>query len=168
MIKLAPVEAELSHHREAAQIVRVTRHTLFLRRNMYGIKLLFCVILYFATRSEADVRCGDESSSILSSETTVSIKSCAGDISIPGSIPGNLHLDLLRAGKLLNGEPLFRFNELEYSWIVNGTACWRYVIEGIRFDDTNPLFLRLSAIDTVSVVTLNDRVIGKTNNAFRR
>ena len=111
--------------------------------------------------------CGDLS--ILTSETSIMIRSCTGQFAVPGSIPGNLHLDLLRANKL-KGDPLYRFNEVEDSWVVsNATECWKYEISGIQLKDNmqDPMYIRFEAIDTVAVARLNGHLLGTMNNAFR-
>ena len=38
-----------------------------------------------------------------------------GSISVPAVVPGVVHLDLLRAGRI--GEPYYRYGELEQAWI---------------------------------------------------
>jgi len=40
----------------------------------------------------------------------------AGEISVPATVPGNAHLALMDAG-ILDTDPLFRYQETNYSWV---------------------------------------------------
>lgn len=95
------------------------------------------------------------------------LENCDGKVSIPASVPGLVHTDLLSAG-LVSENPYYRFNELEQSWI-SKEKCWKYSasfpLETLMSDV--PLFLELSGVDTIASVTLNDNYIGTTSNAFK-
>ena len=104
------------------------------------------------------------------------IESCDGKIQIPATVPGLVHTDLLTAG-VLNENPYYRFNELDQSWVAK-ESCWKYTTS-FSFDkeqsffhtngeESIPIFLRLSGIDTIATVTLNDQLIGSTSNAVLR
>ncbi|CAM9824466.1 unnamed protein product, partial [Ectocarpus fasciculatus] len=49
-----------------------------------------------------------------------------GTIAVPATVPGHVHLDLLAAGVLDEGDPYFGTNELAYSWVA--LTEWTYVL----------------------------------------
>ncbi|CAN0503445.1 unnamed protein product, partial [Ectocarpus sp. 12 AP-2014] len=49
-----------------------------------------------------------------------------GTIAVPATVPGHVHLDLLAAGVLHQGDPYFGTNELAYSWVA--LTNWTYVL----------------------------------------
>jgi beta-mannosidase len=105
----------------------------------------------------------------LNSQAGVSwtITNCDRSISIPGSVPGVVHTDLMSAG-VIKENPYYRFNELEQSWVSKET-CWRYeaVIDLSQFSSDEQVFLHLTGVDTVATLYLNEQEIGHTSNAFR-
>ena len=84
---------------------------------------------------------------------------------IPAQVPGCVHTDLLRAGRI--PDPFFADNELGLQWIEERE--WEY-----RTTFTVPAALRkervlelvADGLDTVATVTLNGRRIGRTDNMF--
>ncbi|MBA8793075.1 beta-mannosidase [Friedmanniella endophytica] len=90
-----------------------------------------------------------------------------GDRRVPAQVPGELHLDLLRAG--LIPEPFDGAHESELAWI--GRTDWTF---RARFDWTQAQHdaahrhdLVADGLDTVAVVRLNDAEIGRTANQHR-
>lgn len=84
--------------------------------------------------------------------------------SIPASVPGTVHTDLLAAG--LIDDPYLDDNESLQKWV--GLADWVYRCE---FDaDTQAQHARLvfAGIDTVADITLNGVALGGTRNMHRR
>ncbi len=85
---------------------------------------------------------------------------------LPAEVPGCIHLDLLRAGKIAN--PYFRDNEKHLQWI--GQTDWRYSRD---FDVPAEILayervlLRCEGLDTLASLSLNGRRIAKTDNMFR-
>ena len=84
--------------------------------------------------------------------------------SIPAQVPGVAHLSLMDAG-LLKGDPLYRYNELEWSWVAE--ADWTY--EG-SFNSTSAEVgatgaVRLEGLDTIASVSLNGVHLGDGNDA---
>lgn len=85
--------------------------------------------------------------------------------SIPATVPGSVHTDLLAAG--LIPDPYLNENEKLLSWI--GRKAWRYAaplpgVEG-NFDRVD---LVCDGLDTVATVRVNDVVLGETANMHRR
>ena len=48
------------------------------------------------------------------------LRNSNGSLSIPATVPGVVHLDLLRAKKI--AEPYYRYGELELAWVWPSTA----------------------------------------------
>ena len=98
------------------------------------------------------------------------LSTCAtsgGINSVAAKVPGNAHTDLMNA-KVLSGDPYFRFNEVNMSWVA--LQCWAYELTGLDFENqenNSPSMLRLEGVDTVGSVFLNNVLIGHCNNAFR-
>lgn len=85
---------------------------------------------------------------------------------IPASVPGCVHLDLLAAGRI--EDPYFRDNELKALWI--GETDWVYT-RTFEVPEEYPardrVVLRFAGLDTLATVTLNDTELGRTDNMFR-
>ncbi len=83
----------------------------------------------------------------------------------PAEVPGCVHLDLRRNGQI--PDPFFGTNELELQWIEERD--WEY---RARFKVTADLLseevveLVAEGLDTVATVTLNGKVIARTENMF--
>ena len=91
-----------------------------------------------------------------------------GSIVVPATVPGVIHLDLLRAG--LIDEPYYRFNEEAYRWIVYEPH-WTFT----KLFTPDPSLLHHAAVelafdglDTVAAVFLNGQQLASSNNMFRR
>ena len=96
------------------------------------------------------------------------VRNVNGSIVVPSSVPGVIHLDLLRAG--LISEPYYRFNEAAYRWIVY-EPYWTFTK---LFTPAPSMFkhatieLTFDGIDTVADVVLNGQYIASSHNMFRR
>lgn len=86
--------------------------------------------------------------------------------SIPATVPGVVHLDLLKARRI--PDPFFGRNEREVAWVYDRT--WVYER---RFDipadllERDRIVLRCEGLDTVATVELNGRHVADTANMFR-
>jgi beta-mannosidase len=83
------------------------------------------------------------------------------------SVPGCIHTDLLAAGKI--DDPYYRDNEDRQMWI--GETDWVYsrtFTVDQDFLDCDRVLLRCEGLDTLGTITINDTLIGKTDNQFRR
>ena len=86
---------------------------------------------------------------------------------IPAAVPGNVHTDLLAAGKI--PDPYYRDNEDRLQWI--GLADWEYrrmfsVPAGLLRCDA--VRLCCDGLDTLATIRINGRRVGQTDNMFRR
>jgi beta-mannosidase len=94
------------------------------------------------------------------------IPSSLRDISIPAQIPGCVHTDLIRAGKI--PDPYEDLNEYTLQWI--GRSDWEY---RTTFDADAKLFdheridLVFDGLDTIARIELNGSLIAQTQNMFR-
>ncbi len=85
-------------------------------------------------------------------------------VSIPATVPGSVHTDLLAAG--LIPDPYLDDNEIELTWI--GRTDWDYRTT-FRWDgaDESRVDLVCAGLDTVATVVLNDVEVGRTANMHR-
>jgi beta-mannosidase len=93
------------------------------------------------------------------------LSNCDGTVKVPGSMPGEVHTDLMQAD-LISHDPYFRFNELNMSWVAT-EDCWHYESAPFSLELDGDLYLRLQNVDSIASVYLNDFQIGDTYNTFR-
>ena len=98
------------------------------------------------------------------------VSNCDRTITVPATVPGVVHTDLINAG-VIKENPYYRYNELEQSW-VSKEKCWRYetVLNDKVFEHLSgkeDKILHLSGVDTVASFYINDQFLGQTDNAFR-
>ncbi len=84
---------------------------------------------------------------------------------MPATVPGAVHVDLLAAG--LIADPLVDRNEDELQWI--GRLEWRFVttFESEAAADGEHVEVVFAGLDTFATVSLNDVVLGRTENQHR-
>ncbi|XP_053779055.1 beta-mannosidase isoform X2 [Desmodus rotundus] len=95
------------------------------------------------------------------------IRSGNGSLALPAEVPGCVHTALFQRN--LIQDPYYRFNDLNYRWI--SLDNWTYSKEfQIPFDTSKwqKVNLVFEGVDTVAKVLLNNVLIGKTNNMFKR
>lgn len=88
-------------------------------------------------------------------------------VDVPVQLPAVAHTALMAAG-ILKGDPLYRFNELAWSWVAleNWTFVGRFSLntsDALLQDDA---LLTLDGVDTVANLTMNGVPIGIVNDAF--
>ncbi|MBI1258619.1 MAG: glycoside hydrolase family 2 protein [Chloroflexi bacterium] len=85
---------------------------------------------------------------------------------IPALVPGCVHMDLLRAGKL--EDPFYRDNEARQYWI--GESNWTYertfTVPAELFQNQRVL-LHCFGLDTLATVEINGAVVGIADNMYR-
>lgn len=84
---------------------------------------------------------------------------------LPATVPGCVHTDLLAADRI--PDPYYRDNENKLKWI--GETAWIYArIFNVpaRFLKQSKVILRCDSLDTITTISINGQVIGKTNNQF--
>ncbi|KAI0781895.1 glycoside hydrolase [Abortiporus biennis] len=98
------------------------------------------------------------------------LKNQNGSIVIPGSVPSQVHLDLLKSGIIT--EPLLGTNDFNQRWIVNDN--WTYTADisplthGIISDPSKKTLLVFYGIDTVANISLAGKPLAWVNNQFRQ
>jgi beta-mannosidase len=86
---------------------------------------------------------------------------------MPATVPGGVHTDLLALGKI--PDPFVGDNEKQVQWI--GDTDWEY---HYTFDATPEIlkeakqFLVCDGLDTLAEVSLNGKLLGKTDNMYRQ
>ena len=97
----------------------------------------------------------------LNSNWTLSYK----DGKVNASVPGDVSLDLYRAGKI--ADPYFGLNHKDQTWIH-----WNDYVYENKFDvsadilDKEEVLLEFDSIDTFAEITLNGKYLGNTENMF--
>lgn len=95
-----------------------------------------------------------------------SLRQSGKDEAVPATVPGNVHTDLLAAGKI--PDPFHRDNEEKLQWI--GAATWIY---SRSFDvpasllELRNVVLRCEGLDTIAEVRVNGKKAGFADNMFR-
>ena len=89
------------------------------------------------------------------------------DITAQGSVPGTVHTILLAANKI--PDPYFGFNDVNLRFLVKRN--WIFFKNFTLTPDilgSNKISIYLDQIDTIANITINQCLIGKTTNMFRR
>jgi beta-mannosidase len=83
--------------------------------------------------------------------------------SLPATVPGNIHDDLMRAGVI--PDPFYRLHERDVAWVDD--TDWRYtgrfLLNELPGRDAR---LRFEGLDTVAEIALNGRPLGSSDNMF--
>lgn len=101
-----------------------------------------------------------------------SVSGSSGNVSgAVATVPGNIYTDLWAAG-VLDGDPLYRDNELRFRWVAEEDS-WTYSASFDLADQAAMLQyeavqLECDGIDTVASVELNGQLLGRTENAHLR
>ncbi|KAI0935321.1 hypothetical protein AcW1_008721 [Taiwanofungus camphoratus] len=98
------------------------------------------------------------------------LKNANGSIVIPGAVPSQAHLDLLKAGIIT--EPLLGINDYTQRWIVNDN--WTYTADLTPFTESVGLqpftktLLVFYGLDTIANITVAGHPLAWVNNEFRQ
>ncbi len=85
---------------------------------------------------------------------------------IPATVPGCVHTDLRRAGKI--PDPFYRDNEKQIAWV--SKAAWTYTRHfdlPAEFVKSRHIELRCLGLETLAAIRINGAPIGATDNMFR-
>lgn len=86
---------------------------------------------------------------------------------IQATVPGSVHVDLLRAG--LIPDPVYADNEIRLTWIAESDWLYRRTF---NVDEAllqcERIFLQCEGLDTLATIRLNDEEIARTDNMHRR
>ncbi len=86
---------------------------------------------------------------------------------LPAAVPGCVHTDLLGLGRI--PDPFVGDNEKKVMWVAEQD--WEYSYMFIPSTDVlaeEKVFLVADGLDTLAKISLNGKVLGETNNQFRR
>jgi len=85
--------------------------------------------------------------------------------SIPATVPGCVHTDLLAAGEI--EDPFYRDNEERLQWI--GESGWIYerTFEVDAIPPDHRVLLRCEGLDTLATICVNDEEVGHADNMYR-
>lgn len=89
-----------------------------------------------------------------------------GSDSIPATVPGTIHTDLLAAGEI--PDPFYRKNERAVSWVSEANWIYRrsfYVSPELLA--RQHVLLRCEGLDTLATIRVNNVPVSKTDNMFR-
>ncbi|KAJ5621146.1 hypothetical protein N7510_005130 [Penicillium lagena] len=95
---------------------------------------------------------------------TVSNK--ALNISVPGHLPSDVHLDLWAAN--VTDDPYYGLNDFNLRWIANSN--WTYTSKPLRglLADSKSSWLVFNGLDTFTTIKVCGNIIGTTDNMFRQ
>jgi len=85
---------------------------------------------------------------------------------IPAQVPGNIHLDLLRAGRI--PDPYYADNEKQVQWV--GESDWIYrcdfrIAKALLGHER--VLLRCEGFDSLATIRVNGKKVARTENMFR-
>lgn len=85
---------------------------------------------------------------------------------VPATVPGSVYHDLLAGGRI--PDPFYRDNENEALKLMDNSFDYtRSFACPAELLDCDAVLLRCEGLDTLATITLNDQVIGKTDNMHR-
>jgi beta-mannosidase len=98
---------------------------------------------------------------------TWEVERVGGGPKVVATVPGQIQMDLLRAGEI--EDPYYRDRESEYAWIGESTWEYRRSFE-VSKEALTERSVRLvcEGMDTVCEISINGAEVGRTDNMFRR
>jgi beta-mannosidase len=85
---------------------------------------------------------------------------------LPASVPGGAHTDLLALGQI--PDPFFADNELRVQWVAESDWEYRKLFSAdAKKRPGEKTFLVCEGLDTLAEISLNGKLLGKTDNQFR-
>ncbi|PVH84994.1 glycoside hydrolase family 2 protein [Cadophora sp. DSE1049] len=93
------------------------------------------------------------------------LENASKNISVPATVPGSVHLDLL-AAKVI-GDPYYGLNEVNLRWVIGDV--WKYSRPiSMKADPNLSTYLEFDGIDTFASIKFCGKTIGSINNQFRQ
>ncbi|KAI2784258.1 glycoside hydrolase family 2 protein [Daldinia loculata] len=88
------------------------------------------------------------------------------DISVPGKVPSQTHLDLFAANII--DDPYHGLNDFDLRWVA--MADWNYTaqVAGLSKEEGLTTFLLFNGLDTFANISLCSKSVANTNNQFRQ
>jgi beta-mannosidase len=93
------------------------------------------------------------------------LKNSQRDIEISAEIPGSVFETLIKNNII--EDPFYGLNEDKVSWVYNSN--WEYYIDfdiPANFLNYSNIILRFYGLDTLAIISLNDKIIGSAENMF--
>jgi beta-mannosidase len=101
------------------------------------------------------------------SESAWTLSNDALNISVPGSLPSQAHLDLFAAGVI--GDPYHDLNDFNLRWVVWHNWTYSAVLSGLSGNSSSSsTWLQFNGLDTFVDISLCGRHVASTNNQFRQ
>lgn len=88
------------------------------------------------------------------------------NISVPGSLPSQAHLDLFAAGVI--GDPYHDLNEFNLRWVVWSNWTYSAVLQDLAKTKGTSTWLQFNGLDTFASISLCGQHVASTNNQFRQ
>lgn len=88
------------------------------------------------------------------------------NISVPGSLPSQAHLDLFAAGVI--GDPYHDLNDFNLRWVVWNNWTYSSVLNGLPRTENHSTWLQFNGLDTFASISLCGCHVASTNNQFRQ
>lgn len=89
------------------------------------------------------------------------------NVTVPGKLPSQAHLDLYAAGII--DDPLYGFNDVNQLWVQRSNWTWTSEpITGLDRKDDSQTFLVFEGLDTFVEITLCKKTIANMANQFRQ
>jgi beta-mannosidase len=87
------------------------------------------------------------------------------NISVPGNLPSQAHLDLFAAGVI--GDPYHDLNDFNLRWVVWNNWTYSSVLDGLS-RTAGSTWLQFNGLDTFTSISLCGCHVANTNNQFRQ
>ena len=86
---------------------------------------------------------------------------------LPATVPGGVHTDLLALGRI--PDPFVADNEKKVHWVAESDWEYRrsFTLEKALIDEEHRILV-CDGLDTLAEVSLNGKLLGKTDNMFRQ
>lgn len=99
------------------------------------------------------------------SENDWTLSSSTLNISVPGFLPSQVHLDLYKAQVI--GDPYYGLNDFNLRWIANSNWTYTTNLTGLS-SNTSSTWLLFNGLDTFTSIELCGQHLASTNNQFRQ
>jgi beta-mannosidase len=87
------------------------------------------------------------------------------NISVPGSLPSQAHLDLFAAGVI--GDPYHDLNDFNLRWVIWNNWTYSSVLDGL-LRTAESTWLQFNGLDTFASISLCGCHVASTNNQFQQ
>lgn len=88
------------------------------------------------------------------------------NISVPGSVPSQAHLDLYAAQVI--GDPYYGLNDFNLRWVANSNWTYSGLISGLDTSSSTQTWLLFNGLDTFTSIEFCGQPVASTNNQFRQ